>query len=256
LVYIIKKLKENKLDFFVIGNGSNLLIQDDVLDVAFINLKTENFKHFSSRDNYLVAGAGLTLAKLIDLAYREGLGGIENLAGIPATLGGAIYTNAGTKAGSISERVEKIKGITYSGVEKILPADEINFKYRESALGDFIITEVMLKLEKRNKSEIRRLTEKYLAAKRKNQPLRALSAGCVFKNPAGSRFTSAELIEKAGLKGASRGQVEISKKHANFIINRGGGTFSEVKSLIKMVQERIKMLYNIELETEIEILPR
>ncbi len=256
LIYIVKKLKEEKIDFFVIGNGSNILIPDGDLNYVFIRLKSDYFnKIFIDGDN-IIARAGVNLNTLLDASNKYSLGGVEFLAGIPASLGGAIYTNAGAQGRCIAEVIGQVKGISCSGKEKILNKDDLNFRYRESGLDDFIITEARLKLEKAEKENILNLRKKYLNSKKGTQPLEELSAGCVFKNSPDSKLKSAQLIERANLKGISVRQAQVSKKHANFIINKGNASFNDVNDLIRMIQDKVKMLYNIELSLEIEILPR
>ena len=256
LIYIVEKLKEEKIDFFVIGNGSNILIPDGDLNYVFIRLKSDYFnKIFIDGDN-IIARAGVNLNTLLDVSNKYSLGGVEFLAGIPANLGGAIYTNAGAQGRCIAEVIDQVKGISCSGKEKILNKDDLNFRYRGSGLDDFIITEARLKLEKAEKENILNLRKEYLNSKKGAQPLEELSAGCVFKNPPDSKLKSAQLIEKANLKGISVHQAQVSKKHANFIINKGNASFDDVNDLIKVIQDKVKMLYNIELSLEIEILQR
>jgi len=254
LIYIVKRLKEEKMDFFIMGNGSNLLVLDEDLDTIFLQLDSDYFKKVRLQGDRLIARAGIRLSNLIDISCEYSLTGLEFLAGIPASLGGAVYMNAGASGRCLADVVEEVKGIDYYGHKKRYLKDQLRFEYRRGNFDDFIITEVVLGLKKDKRSNILKRREIYLEEKRKKQPLESLSAGCIFKNPTDSKLKSAELIERAGLKGYSIGQAQVSTKHANFIVNKKDATFSDIYQLIRFIQTKIKSLYNINLETEIIVL--
>lgn len=254
LKFIIKKIEEKKLDFFIMGQGSNVLIPDKRLGKVILRLKSSYFNRIFIKDNYVIARAGSSLNSLINKCHNYSLSGIEFLTGIPGTIGGALYMNAGIKDKCIGDLVEEVKVLNYKAAVMILEKDSLNFRYRDGSFNECIIVEVKLKLKKDNKKDILDRRMKFFEYKKKTQPLNYASAGCIFKNPLNLNQKSAELIERSGLKGHKVGQAQISLKHANFIINKGGAKFEDVCELIRLVQERVKMLYNIKLETEIKIL--
>jgi UDP-N-acetylmuramate dehydrogenase len=240
--------------YFILGAGSNVLPSDKDLNVVFIKLDSEYFKSLSINGNFLTARAGVKLNQLLDFSFRHHLSGMEFLAGVPATTGGAVFSNAGTDKRCIFEYIEKIKGIDVNGNYITLTNNKINSDYRNSGLKDFIVTEVDFRLEKESENNIAKDMYETLTKKKKTQPLNMPSAGCIFKNPKESQLSAGQLIDSAGLKGKRIGDAQISEKHANFIINLNKATFDNVISLIRLIQEKILSGYNIELEPEVIIL--
>lgn len=248
---------DSGMDIFVIGNGSNLLVSDDGVKGIVLRL---NQPYFSGqiRDKTLngdstraiEAGAGVPMSSLLHFLQVSGIGGLEPLAGLPATLGGAIAMNAQ----GICKYVESICAISLDGRLHILNKDRLTFGYRffKTDIENLIIISATLRLEKQNPRIVREKIDNFLAYRRKTQELKLPSAGCVFKNPDG--VAAGELLEKSGLKGTRVGDAEISLRHANFIVNRGAARSCDVLALIKLAQHTVLEKFQILLEPEIKIL--
>jgi len=249
LLKLIKLLKELKLPYFILGGGSNLLVADEgfrgvVVKIANCELRIANFK--------IIAGAGVSLGRLVELAAKNSLTGLEFAAGIPGTVGGAVRGNAGAWGQAIGDRVKRVKVLTPQGEIKWIGASDCHFSYRQSRFKKTkeIILEVELELEKGNKKEIQEKISQNLA-KRATQP-KEPSAGCIFVNP--KPLVAGELIDKCGLKGKRIGDAQISPKHANFIVNLGKAKAADVNKLIKLIKEKVKEKFGVELEEEIFLL--
>ena len=249
LAEIIKFSKINKIKTFVIGSGSNILVKDSGFKGIVICLKGPAFLKTKVSGKRIKTGAGVSLSAFVHSACRKGLGGVEGLSGIPGTVGGAIFMNASYKV-NISESLEKIKVMDKKSARiKVLKKKNINFGYRQSGLGRYIILEAEFKLKKQKKDVLLSLRESLMEDKRKRQPLGLCSPGCVFKNP--SRSVSAgRYIEMAGLKGKKIGGAMISEKHANFIINAKNAKAKDVFALIKLIKKTVKFRFNIDLVPE------
>lgn len=249
LIDCLSLLKKKKIKYYVLGNGSNLLISDSGVKGAVIKL-TGDFKKIMQKQNTLLVGSAVSVAKLITYGVSHNLSGLEFLWGIPGTIGGAIKTNAGTRDKSVAKIVKEIK-IWKNGRQKILIKDEIGFSCRDSQItDDVIITEVKLALQKRDENVINKNLKSYML-KRKHQP-RGFSAGCIFRNPPG--MSAGELIDRAGLKGTEIGGAVISPIHANFILNNTGKAKArDVWKLIRLVGDTVKKIFNIRLELEIKL---
>lgn len=236
--------------FIVLGMGSNMIFPDKKIKAAIIN--TSKINHCIVDGTSVTAGAGLPLSKLLKITAEKGLSGLEFLAGIPGTVGGAVKGNAGAWRQSIGQIVEFVKVFTNKGVSRKCP---FSFSYRKSNIKG-VIYEVGLKLKKKKPSLVKKSIKKYLAERRKRQPS-GPSAGSVFINPVAAgenKYTAGQLIEMAGLKGLRIGEAMVSKKHANFIVNMGKATSSDVKKLIKKIQKTVKKKFGIVLEAEIRVL--
>jgi UDP-N-acetylmuramate dehydrogenase len=250
LTRVIEFSQEKNLDFFVLGEGTNVLFCDEGFNGLVIRLQGE-FGKFSIESEQVTAGAGVKLNYLVEELAKRGLAGLEFASGIPGSLGGAIVSNAGTKKGSMSDVTREIK-IFSAGNVKILKKDELNFSYRHCDLPDkAIILEVKLELKKGKKSDIIEKIKQNIKERKKNQPLSTLNAGCVFKNP--RNYEAGKLIEIAGLKGTRLGDAEVSSKHANFIINRGRAKAKDVYDLIEKIRQTVKEKLNVDLELELKL---
>lgn len=254
LLFCLKKIKDNDLNLLVVGWGSNLLVSDEGLDRVVLQLKSDYFKEVFIDGNKVTARAGVTLEELIDTCCRHSLSGLEFLTGIPGTLGGALSMNAGLKNRGIGNLIEEVKVVNSQSEIEVLKNKDLYFGYRESSLKCNLIVEAKLKLGKEKKEEILKIKREFLKRKKRSQPLNYASAGCIFKNPLNVKKSSAELIDRAGLKGLKIGEAQVSLRHANFIINLGKATFKDVDELINLIQDKIYKKYKIKLETEIEIL--
>ena len=250
---IVKYIKENNLKYFVMGNGSNLLISSKVFDGVVIKLNKLN--NVQIYDNEVYVEAGYPLIKLCMLCADNNLGNLEFASGIPACVGGAICSNAGAYKMEMSDIVESVTVIDKDLNIVTLLKDDLKFAYRDSIFKEdksYIIISAMLKLEYKDKSEILEIMESRKQRRLESQPLEYPSAGSVFRNP--DAAPSGKLIEDAGLKGYTIGGAKVSEKHANFIINYNNATSEDIKKLIDFVRSKVKEKYNIELKSEQELI--
>ncbi|MDD3905887.1 MAG: UDP-N-acetylmuramate--L-alanine ligase [Candidatus Omnitrophica bacterium] len=251
-------LNKNKTPFFIIGNGSNILAKDEGFNGVLIHLGSEFFKTIKFTGARIRVGAGFSLPKLVNICCAKGLSGLESLVGIPGTIGGAIYMNAGGWTNPIfrnmGELVDSIKVMDARGKVRTLRSGDIKFGYRYSGLEGSIILEAVLKMNKADSDVLVSSASHFLKMKREKQTLDMPSAGCVFKNPPDSQFTCGQMIDTLGLKGRRCGGAEISTKHANFIVNRGGATCRDVLGLADIVKKRVKENYGLDLEMEVKII--
>lgn len=253
LLELLKYIKENNLKYFVMGNGSNLLISSKVFDGVVIKLNKLN--NVQIYDNEVYVEAGYPLIKLCMLCADNNLGNLEFASGIPACVGGAICSNAGAYKMEMSDIVESVTVIDKDLNIVTLLKDDLKFAYRDSIFKEdksYIIISAMLKLEYKDKSEILEIMESRKQRRLESQPLEYPSAGSVFRNP--DAAPSGKLIEDAGLKGYTIGGAKVSEKHANFIINYNNATSEDIKKLIDFVRSKVKEKYNIELKSEQELI--
>lgn len=243
--------KRYNIPVFVIGAGSNLLVSDKGVNGLVLKLSSGFFKKISTKSNCLEAGSAVSLAQLIRLASDKGLSGLEFLAGIPGTVGGALSMNAGAGGMAVGDLVQKVKVMDYDGNTKILRKKEIKFAYRKSSLGKYIILSCILKLKKEKRAQVIKNIKKYLDYRRDTQDTAYPNAGCIFKNPRG--HSAGRLIDLCGLKGRKYGGACVSAKHANFILNRKGATAADILKLMRAVKKNVKNKFDIELEPEIKI---
>ena len=247
---ILKECQDSNVDYMLLGNGSNLLVSDEGIKGAVIRLDGDFRKITLVDDTTIFCGAGATLAYLCKFALNCGLSGLEFAWGIPGTVGGAVFMNAGAYDGEMKDVVHSVSHISPSGEIGRIEKDKLNFGYRTSIYrnNNMIITGVTLKLKKGNPDEIRAKMDDYMSRRSTKQPLEYPSAGSVFKRPEGN-FAGA-LIEQCGLKGKLCGGAQVSEKHAGFIINKSNATAKDVKDLISQIQKTVsdKTGYNLECE--------
>lgn len=248
---IVKFLFDIKSPYYVLGNGSNLLVSDSGLKKPVICLGKE-FSSIEIFDNCISARAGAFLSSIAKKALEASLTGFEFAAGIPGTLGGALMMNAGAYGGEMKDVVEAVSFIDLTGEEHIVSGEEMEFSYRKSALTDTecIITGATIKLQSGNYEEIKEKMAELSLKRREKQPLEYPSAGSTFKRPVG-HFAGA-LIESAGLKGKTIGGAQVSEKHAGFIINTGNATTQDICELIEYVKAAVYKKHNVILETEVK----
>ncbi len=241
-------------NFFVIGRGFNTLINEDLIKDSIIVLKN-NFEKIELRDGYLIAGAGASLGKILRISAENALGGLEFLAGIPGTAGGAVKTNCGAFGESFAGLLAEIEVFdTSTGFFENITPESCSFSYRSCGLDSKkIITEIKLSLKRADKSDIIHNITEYAEKKSRTQPLNKKSCGCVFKNPP-SGPPAGQIIEEAGLKGLKIGGALVSRKHANYIINDGTASSFDILKLIKEIKKQVKSNFSVELETEIGFL--
>lgn len=254
IVETIKICRENSIKFFVIGNGSNLLVPDEGYNGVIIKLKSE-FSKIEVEGDYLIVNSGAKLSEVYTVAYENSLTGFEFASGIPGTIGGAIYMNAGAYGGEMKDIVESVQVLDLDNFElRELKNEELEFSYRKSIIQrrNYIVTTIKLKLQKGNKEKINAVYEDLRERRNSKQPLNFGSAGSTFKRPEG-HFAS-KLIEDAGLKGYHINDAWVSEKHSGFIVNKGNASFKEVMELIEYVQKVVFEKFGVKLETEVRIL--
>lgn len=260
---LISLARKKRIPVLIVGAGSNLLVKDEPLNAIAINLKGANFSRIRINSKGVLAGAGVEIGYLIKRCLLAGFGDLEFLVGIPASLGGAISMNARTfttgKKSSMADIINYVKVMTSDGKIQKIKRGDLQFGYRSSNLHKCIILEAQLNLRKRSRKRIKELLNKNLRRRKSFQDLSAPSAGCVFRNPereVASGKTCGYLIEKVKLKGKRIGDAEISRLHANFIINKGKAKAKDVIKLMRLIKAKIKEKFAITLEPEIHIVGR
>lgn len=248
----IKLCKEKNVPYYIIGNGSNILVKDGGIRGVVIKLsKLNNIRVEGTR---IIAQSGATLKEVSDIALENSLTGFEFACGIPGSIGGATTMNAGAYNGEIVNVIESAKIIGKDGNVKELNKDELELGYRASSIlkYGYTVLEVTFRLKKGDNDKIKERIDDLNKKRSEKQPLEYPSAGSTFKRPEG--YFAAKLIEDSGLKGTHVGDAEVSKKHSGFIINRGNATAKDILDLIKIVQKKVKDNFNVELFTEVRIL--
>lgn len=244
--------KEN-VPCFVLGNGSNILVPDEGIRNRVVIYLGDNLSYINEKeDGTIVAGAGTKLIQLCRYALSKELSGLEFAYGIPGSVGGAAYMNAGAYGGEMKDILVKINHINEDGTDGFTEGDEMDLSYRHSAYSSEkkIITSVELKLQNGDKEEIEAKMKDFLGRRKDKQPLEYPSAGSVFKRPEG--YFAGALIEQSGLKGKRIGGAMVSEKHAGFIINYDNATTSDVLELIDFCRETVKDKFGVTLEAEIK----
>ncbi|MDD5440289.1 MAG: UDP-N-acetylmuramate--L-alanine ligase [Candidatus Omnitrophica bacterium] len=247
---ILEFASAKRLRVMVLGAGSNVLFSDRGFPGIVVRLSGPLFNGIVIKGTSVSAGAGVPLQRLIKEACRAGLCGLEGLSGIPGTVGGAVYMNAGYKI-TVGACVKKLRVMDKQGTVRILSRKDLTFGYRTSNLTPYIVLGAELKLKKAVGRDIEKLCSELIRHKKENQPLGKPSAGCVFKNPEGSSLSAGKLIDECGLKGKQCGGAEVSRKHANFIINTGQATSRDVQRLKSMIKRTVRARKGVLLEEEL-----
>lgn len=247
---LISFLRQTEHEFFLLGNGSNLLVSDSGYKGVVLKLEGE-FERLRTDGLKLICGAGVSLAKAAKTALEEGLTGMEFASGIPGTLGGAVVMNAGAYDGEMKQIVKEVTVMDAEGNILTLDNDTMEFGYRSSVIKNrpFIVLSAILTLREGNREEIRQKMEEFACRRREKQPLEYASAGSTFKRPEG--YFAGKLIMDAGLRGYSIGGAKVSEKHCGFIINTGNATALDISELIDEVQEKVKEQFGVMLEPEV-----
>ena len=254
LIKAVRMAQEQNERFAVIGNGSNVVFSDDGFPGLVI--VTTGMKSFSIENTIIKADCGASVTRLAAEAQRAGLSGLEFAYGIPGTVGGGVYMNAGAYGGSLSDVV--ISSICFDTEKQTIrkiDLEEHEFSYRHSIYtknSNLVILAAMLELTHGDKNEIAEQMNGHLRSRKEKQPLEFPSAGSVFKRPLG--YYAGELIEKSGLKGYRIGGAEVSEKHAGFIVNRGGASADDVKRLVEHIKHTVYQNYGVELDCEIKFI--
>ena len=249
VVRLVKQTHEQKLPLFVLG-GTNLLVRDKGIRGVVVSLaKLRAIKEESG--SVLYAEGGVGMPTLIGHAIRRSLAGLEWAAGIPGTVAGCVVMNAGTRLGEMKDSVKAVRVVRTSGEVLDCPAESISFEYRRASLPVGIVVGVWLQLRPGVRADIEKVVKDYLRYRRETQPLTLPSAGCVFKNPAND--SAGRVVEAAGLKGISVGDAYVSTKHANFIVNQGLASATDVLALIKKIRAQVARKTGVKLELELKL---
>jgi UDP-N-acetylmuramate dehydrogenase len=251
LADVIKRCDENELPIHVLGFGSNLLINDSGVKGAVIRLAGSEFSQVDFDGQIVTAGAAAELNKIVLDCVRRGLGGLESLAGIPGSIGGAVRMNAGGHFGDFGSAVEAVTLMDNEGkiFERAKP--ELSFDYRSTNITAKFILSAKISLFEADPQQLLKTVKEVWIYKKNTQPLNTKSAGCIFKNPRG--MSAGAMIDRTGLKGTKVGGAVISEKHANFITAETGCKSSDVIALIKRIRKEVKEKFDVELKLEIEI---
>jgi len=250
---ILQFAMEYEIPVYFVGSGSNLLVSDDGIDGIVITLG-KSFTHLEIHDENVYAETGVMLGKMVKECIKRNLSGLESMIGVPGTLGGALIMNAGAFGGEISNCLERVEVMTLSGETKFYYAKEIEFSYRHSTFKeDEILIASYFKLNEISTEEIQEKRNSASQGRKANQPLRFRSAGSVFKNPKPD-LAAGYLIDQAGLKGTRSGDAEISEKHANFFVNHGQASASDIAKLIRIARKEVEEKFDVMLELEIKTL--
>lgn len=250
LLKLVPYLHITDQNYFILGNGSNLLVGDKGYDGIIVKLGCE-IGSATVEGERLRSSAGVLLSKAATTARDSGLTGMEFASGIPGTVGGGIVMNAGAYDGEIRQIVESVEVMNNSGEILVLDNDTMEFGYRTSVIKNrpFIVLEVVFKLQKGNKEDITNKMEDLARRRKEKQPLEYASAGSTFKRPEG--YFAGKLIMDAGLRGYGIGGAQVSEKHCGFVVNTGNATAADVREVIEEVQERVKEQFGVTLEQEV-----
>ncbi|HXX57222.1 MAG TPA: UDP-N-acetylmuramate dehydrogenase [Thermodesulfovibrionales bacterium] len=258
LKYLLAGAAARGFPIMPVGGGSNLLVRDGGIAGIVLSVGAmDRITIIEEKDEgiRLFVQAGSPLQKLVHFAKEQGCRGIEGLAGIPGSVGGAVKGNAGSFGYAAADVIESVTVINREGRLVVLKREELRFGYRSADIpDDGIVLSANVRLEKDDPSAVAERMKGFLREKREKQPLSAWSAGCVFRNPEGA--AAGKLIDEARCKGMKRGGIEVSALHANFFINRGDGTAADFLALMEDVRERVKRVFGTELELEMRIAGR
>lgn len=249
LIILLKYIAEFEKQFYVMGNGSNILVSDEGYRGFIINLE-KGFNYLDIKDGKIICGAGIKLALFVDYCIQHNYAGVEMLAGIPGTMGGALIMNAGAYGGEISDHLESVKVIKNYEIIT-LPKDLCSFTYRNSGLKKMIVLEGLFMLPEGDPDELSRIRKELLLKRNAAQPVEIPNAGSIFKNPKGN--FAAKLIQECGLKGLRYGGAMVSTKHSNFIVNFDCAASNDIIELIKIIRNKVKELTGVELELEVKL---
>ena len=252
LIKVIEIINDNKIQLTILGSGSNVLVSDNGIRGAVISLKN-SLKQIEVDENILYAECGTMLGKIVKHAVKNNLIGLENLNGVPGTLGGALIMNAGAWGGEISENLIHVEIMNSKNEIQKIQKKDLNFSYRQSSFDkDDILLSAKFNLKKADKDIIKENFIEAQSGRKKSQPLNKRSAGSLFKNPKNN--SAGKLLDEAGLKGFSIGDAKISEKHANFFINDGDASSRDMLMLIKKAHKEVKDKFNVNLSLEVKLM--
>lgn len=253
IIQIIELAKKHEIQYTVFGNGSNVLVTDKGIRGVVIKI-ADNFSKSEIQGNQVYAEAGIRLTALSRKILQESLTGFEFASGIPGTVGGGVYMNAGAYDSEMKNIVKKVKIIDKSGQIRIIDKSDMAFGYRTSLAmkNDYIILSVWFELEYKNQDEIKAKIDDFTNRRTTKQPISEYSAGSTFKRPPG--HFAGKLIEDSGLRGYSKGEAKVSEKHCGFVINKGNSTCEEMVNFIEEIKAKVYENTGIKLEEEIKII--
>lgn len=248
---VLRLASKEKIPYVILGGGNNTLVRDGGIRGIVLNLE-ETLQDLLAEGEEVKAGAGVRLSRLLALCSKLGLSGLEPLTGVPGTVGGAVWGNAGAFGGTISDRLTRLRVVTRDGQELTLERENLDFSYRRSSLPEgSVVVEAAFTLARGDPQEIRRKIAQLLIQRNRSQPVELRSAGSVFKNPPGDY--AGRLVEEVGLKGYRIGDAQVSPKHGNFIVNLGRATAKDVLALVQLVKDRVREKKGVELDLEIRV---
>ncbi|MDD2978403.1 MAG: UDP-N-acetylmuramate dehydrogenase [Hespellia sp.] len=248
---ILDVCREEKLPYYVLGNGSNLLVGDKGYRGIIIQIY-KDMNDVMAAGELLTVQAGALLSRIANVAQAEGLAGFEFAAGIPGTLGGAVVMNAGAYGGEMKDVLEMVTVLTGDGEIRVLKKEELELGYRTSIIAKkgYIVLEAVIRLKKGNGAQIKARMEELKEQRVTKQPLEFASAGSTFKRPDG--YFAGKLVQDAGLRGFQVGDAQVSEKHCGFVVNRGNATAAEIVELMKQVSDKVMAEFGVKLEPEVK----
>jgi UDP-N-acetylmuramate dehydrogenase len=249
VIQLVRYLRQHAFPHFVLGRGSNVLVSDEGYRGAVINVE-EGLANVRRAGELVIAEAGAKISKFVEFCIQQEFAGVEMLAGIPGTIGGAVVMNAGAHGGEISDHLVDVEVLRGNDVLRVKKEDA-QFAYRTSAFVHDVVLEARFKLPQGNKEELIKRRSEYLHERNLKQPTNLPNTGSMFKNPRGT--FAAKLIEQVGLKGKRVGDAQISEKHANFIVNLGNARASDVVTLINLARRTVYQNTGILLELEVKL---
>lgn len=250
LLKLLKYIKDNNLKYYVLGNLSNVILDDSYFDGVIIRF--DHFDEIIFENEFVTAGCGVMLPKLVSKSLEKGYVSLANFSMIPGTVGASVVGNAGCFQSEIMQYVDSVRVLTLSGEIKNLEKKDITYAYRFTSLkNNYIVLSVKFKLEKGDVNETINNMKENIAKRKATQPLDKKSVGSIFKNPEG--LSAGMLIDSCNLKGYQIGGAKVSEKHANFIVNEDNATFSDVIKLISYVQDKVKKEKNVTLDLEPQV---
>ena len=251
LAKLVLRAREQGYAVRLLGGGSNVLVPDDGLRGVVVHLSAPEFGGIAVKGESITAGGGAKLGHVVATAVREGLAGLENLVGIPGTVGGALHGNAGSHAGDIGQWTRAATLLSSGGDLLSRTAADLHFAYRHSSLDELAILDARFTLERDDPAELTKRMQKLWIAKKAAEPMGQLNACPIFKSPPG--ISAESLIEQAGLKGATIGEAQVSERHCNFIVANPRATSKDVASLLVLVRDKVAERLGIELEMQIDV---
>ena len=249
VVSLIEYFRERHYAWMILGRGSNVLVSDEGIRGAVINVEN-GLAGIHREKNMVIAEAGVRLTKFVDFCIQNELAGVEMLAGIPGTIGGAVAMNAGAHGGEIADHLLEVE-VIHDGMLQSIKKDQESFSYRRSRFAEDVVLGASFQLDHEDKEKLAAIRRECILKRNESQPLEYPNLGSMFKNP--PHTFAARLIEQAGLKGKRVGDAQVSEKHANFIVNRGNAKAADIVTLIDLVKRTVYQNSGLKLELEVKM---